>query len=104
MSDEKGNDRARAQGTVYLAVSAFPEELYKEWKEDCQKRFGDCHWIKLWHDHVQTKQVERLDRLESRLVSLEEALSKAKEEPAKKEEVKGSASTFGGTVKPRGDE
>jgi len=98
--EEKSEGRARAQGTAYMAVSAFPEELYKEWKEDCQKHFGDCHWIKLWHDHVQSKQVERLDRLDNRLSELEAEVLKLSQKP-KEEEDKGTAQTFGGKVKPK---
>ena len=100
MTGEKSEGRVRAQGTAYMAVSAFPEELYKEWKEDCQKHFGDCHWIKLWHDHVQAKNADRIDRLEKRICQVEEDVLNLSQKP-KEEEGKGSAETFGGKIKPK---
>jgi len=99
---EKSKGRVRAEGTAYMAVSAFPEELYKQWKTDCEKNFGDCHWIKIWHDHVQSKQVQRLDRLENRLLEIEAKVLEFSQKPKEEEQSKGSAETFGGTIKPRG--
>ena len=85
--------RARAEGCTGFTVSAFPIELYKQWKEDCEKDFGDCHWIKIWHDHVQAKYVDKFEELDKRIKALE---SKGEE---KKEEQEGTAITFRGKIK-----
>ncbi len=43
------------QITVNVTSGAFPLKLWKEWDADCKENFGDCRWMKMWHDHLIAK-------------------------------------------------
>ena len=46
--------------TVTFVCSGCPPELFKEWKETCQKKFNDIYWAKLWSDHVKASAFDSL--------------------------------------------
>ena len=75
MGEDK-KDRVRGEGTAFFSVSAFPKDLWGEWNKDCQDRFGDCRWIKMWNDHTRVKDVDRIDRLEEKILVLEKIIDK----------------------------
>ena len=67
----KGEGKKRAEGTILLSATAFPIELFRQWKADCKENFGDCHWIKIWHDHLQSRNSDRFEELSKRVLALE---------------------------------
>jgi len=85
MTEEK-KTRARAETTISFGVSAFPIELHREWKADCEKYFGDCHWSKMWTDHIKAKDVDKISKLEDRIAELE-SMIQAMKQPKKEEKV-----------------
>jgi len=94
---EEPQSRLRAETTRSFGVAAFPFKQWNEWDESCKEEFGDCRWIKMWHDHSVAKHYQNFERLEKKLLELEEKIdgfiSRPKEEP-KKNAVK----TFGGEI------
>jgi len=87
---DNSNGRKRAEGTVSFGVSAFPVSLFEEWDRDCKEKFGDCRWIKMWNDHIRSKDyefykeiVERIERLEQDIVELKGKKMGENTEPVK---------------------
>jgi len=80
MSEENSSVVERAHITSSFRVSAFPLNKYKEWNADCEENFGNCRWMKMWHDHqaakVLDKIVMRIDSLEQRIKKLEKGVMK----------------------------
>lgn len=69
----------RAHATWAFQVAAFPYNKYEEWNTDCIENFGNCRWMKMWHDHLAARNqelyimlIEKIGTLESRLQVLEE--------------------------------
>lgn len=53
------------------------KELLNEWSNDCEETFGNCRWMKMWHDHQVSKDrkifnvlLERIEQLENEVKSL----------------------------------
>ena len=69
------------------------EEVGRELPE----RLWGLPWIKMWHDHIRSKEADKIEALEKRIVELE---SKGKEEKKEEEEF---VETMGGKVKKGGD-
>ena len=72
----------RAQGTVIPKVSGFPIPLWKEWDFECKRDFGDCRWMKIWHDHLRAKDFQSYQFLVAKINELErktDLLAKNKE-------------------------
>lgn len=84
----KSEPRRRAQGTMSLSVSAFPDELWKEWNMDCKLNYGDCRWIKMWNDHQRSKHLLLYEDLVQRVSILERLLFKPQEKPKEGGKVK----------------
>jgi len=79
------NSEQERNVTLTVTCSSFPLRLFKEWDEDCVTRFGNCRWMKMWHDHLAAKQLEtftilmnKLEELEFRIRKLEERSPKRK--------------------------
>jgi len=83
---------ARGNITITLVCGSFPFQLSKEWEADCKARFGDCRWMKMWHDHLLAKQFENLTAFlaQVRTEPLVDVINEPNEpkEPEKKEEEK----------------
>lgn len=101
-TSKRPDEHTRSKGTVLVTASGFPSKQWKEWNEDCKENYGDCRWVKMWSDHLNTQNSELYDsllkkyrELEDRLFALESG-DKAKQEP-----VSGSVETLGGIVKER---
>lgn len=69
--NEETDSRRRADTAAYFTVSAFPAELWKEWDAGCKARFGDCRWIKMWNDHLRSKDIALYDDMIERIKDLE---------------------------------
>ncbi len=41
--------------TVTFIESGFPEDLFIQWKEVCEKIFNDIYWVKIWNDHIKAQ-------------------------------------------------
>jgi len=61
-----------------LVASGFPYDLFQEWEADCKKNYGNCRWMKVWHDHLSAKSsndlvalLKKTNELESKLEVLE---------------------------------
>jgi hypothetical protein len=48
----------RPATTVNVTSGAFPLSLWCEWDKDCKDRFGDCRWMKMWHDHQMSQKFD----------------------------------------------
>jgi len=94
---EENKVRIRAVGTNSFRVSAFPNKQWDEWKQDCKDNFGDCHWIKIWHDHVRVKDLDKIEKLDKRIEALEFKIDN------KKKEEESYVETMGGKIK-KGDD
>ena len=46
--------------TVTMVCSGFPEEPFKEWKEQCKNKFNDIYWAKIWNDHIKAQAYDRI--------------------------------------------
>ena len=68
--EEKGSDV-----TVTVTSGCFPAELFREWDEDCKKKFGNCRWMKMWFDHLVAS---RLSKIEKNIEKLEVDIRNAK--------------------------
>lgn len=92
--------RNRAEGTVGFTVSAFPSTQWSEWDKDCKRNFGDCRWIKIWHDHVRAKDYEFYEESLNRIRVLEQEVQKLKGNKGESSVVE----TFTQKIKNKGDE
>ncbi len=97
---EESKGRARAEGTVSFGVSAFPGKQWDEWNRDCTENFGDCRWIKMWHDHSVAKFIRKFEELEKRIIAIERALTEPQlQSQPQQEPKKNTVQTFGGSIK-----
>jgi len=73
--------------SVSVTFGDFPISNWKEWNEDCKKRFGDCRWMKAWNDHRASKQLEVLqDVFIPQINELKKEIEALKADMADKEE------------------
>jgi len=89
MIEKKEPSEHRSQGTVVPKVSGFPIDLWREWEVECKSNFGDCRWMKIWHDHLRAREFEEFKTLINKLNALEiriNNLEKKKEEENEKED------------------
>lgn len=90
MEDEMVNEGVEEKKALLsFTTSGFPFRLFKEWNKECIEKFGNCRWMKMWHDHLMAKQIdvfvvliEQIESLKKRMDNLELSLiSKPKEKP-----------------------
>ena len=43
-----------------LIASGFPIQLFREWKEKCEKKYSDTYWTKIWTDHLKAEAYDNL--------------------------------------------
>lgn len=60
-----------------LIASGFPIQLFKEWKDNCKKKYNDTYWTKIWTDHLKA---ESYDNLSNSEVEEEEPIQEEKKE------------------------
>ena len=76
--------------TATFVCAGFPEELFKNWKVNCQSQFNDIYWAKIYNDHVKA---EAYDELISNKVQYIQNNESTAEEP--KEKVSNEPIVFG---------
>jgi hypothetical protein len=83
--------------TVNVTSGAFPLSLWCEWDKDCKENFGDCRWMKMWHDHQMSLKFDIFAVIMDEISELREVVRElaSKHTEAKKEKVK----TLGGVAK-----
>ena len=91
----KSTTKSRAEGTTSFSVAAFPLKQWVEWSTSCRKDFGDLRWIKMWNDHLRSKEYDFYTELVTRIQQLEVEIGilKNKGEP-NKEVVKTMSKVF----------
>ena len=98
MAERQETSEKRSQGVVVPKVSGFPIDLWKEWDVDCKANFGDCRWMKIWHDHLRAREFKEYQFIQNKLKELEAKINALeKKESGDKEESK--AVTFTGSIK-----
>jgi len=67
MDAKKNNETNRKEDrkkiTVGVTVADFPFSLWLEWDKSCKEQFGDCRWMKMWHDHLSSQSLQILNFL-----------------------------------------
>ena len=86
MVEEKIEEKKR-NATVTVTSGAWPIGLFREWDKDCIARFGNCRWMKMWHDHLAAKQLDVFTTLMGKLEELKFRIDKLEKKPPKEEEV-----------------
>ncbi|HHA19130.1 MAG TPA: hypothetical protein ENK70_05435 [Methylophaga sp.] len=93
MSDEQKNHKKKdGQITVSVTSGSFPFNLFQEWDKDCKENFGNCRWLKMWHDHVFTKKFEIFLKLFDEVEQIKQEIAMLKT----KENKEGNVQTLGG--------
>ena len=41
--------------TITFICKGFPDELFKQWKVQCEEEFNDIYWAKIWNDHIKSQ-------------------------------------------------
>ncbi len=91
---EKSEKKKDGQITVNVTSGSFPFNLFQEWDKDCRENFGNCRWMKMWHDHLFTKKFEIFLKLFDEVEQIKREIALLKTKKTEKEEVK----TLGGIV------
>lgn len=60
--------------TIGLVAGGFPLENFQEWELDCKKQFGNCRWLKIWHDHKASKVSNEIVDLYKKINDITDAL------------------------------
>jgi len=71
---------AEGYGVVSMPVGKFPYDFWKEWEEDCKRRFNGIRWMKAWHDHQQVKQFNLQVEVEMLKSQLRDSIEKVEQE------------------------
>jgi len=84
-----GNLEKKIDAKVFtLVASNFPEDLLKEWDEDCKIYYKNTRWIKIYSDHLRAKQAGKWENLCDRVSDLEAKLASMEQNKAPKDAVK----------------
>ena len=79
---EFGNEK---RDSLTISANSFPFKLWNEWDSDCIETFGNCRWMKMWHDHLASKQLDVFRVLMEQVEELKFRLDKLEEKPVKKQ-------------------
>lgn len=98
MSEKPETSETRPQGTIVPKVSGFPVTLWNEWDAECKLNFGDCRWMKIWHDHLRAREFENHQILINRIEGLEIKLNALERKQVEKKSDVAKNITFTGTL------
>ena len=85
----------KEKDSLTVSCNSFPFKLWKEWDKDCKILFGNCRWMKMWHDHLASKQLDVFTVLMEQIEILKIRLDKIEKKP----EVVDNIPTLGRKVK-----
>jgi len=71
--------------SLTVSCSSFPFKLWKSWDSDCIETFGNCRWMKMWHDHLASKQLDVFGVLMEQIEELKFRLDKLEKKPKRDE-------------------
>jgi hypothetical protein len=81
---EKKADKEEAPNvTVSVTSGAFPLKLFKEWDKECKENFGNCRWMKMWHDHCASQELDIFRILFEELESMKKRIALLEKKPKK---------------------
>jgi hypothetical protein len=76
--EDIGGEEEKPNVTVKIMANAFPMRLFTEWDSDCKERFGDCRWMKMWNDHLASKNIEMYLEMSKQILDLRIELEEIK--------------------------
>lgn len=98
MEQDNENEKEESPNArVSVTSGAFPLNLFKEWDKDCQSNFGNCRWMKMWHDHCAAQDMDVFRVMFEEIETLKKRMSLLEKKPEEDEPVK----TLTGTVEER---
>jgi len=86
MVEEKIEEK-RKNATLTITCSGFPFRLWKEYDKDCMEKFGNCRWMKMWHDHLAAKQLDVFTTLMNEIEELKFRIEKLEKKPREEKRV-----------------
>ena len=79
--DKKTNKKKEDNPIVNVTSGSFPLNLFVEWDKDCKENFGNCRWMKMWHDHNSSKRMDMFAKLFDEIKEIKQQLAESKKEP-----------------------
>ena len=95
MTEEKKN-KGNQTMTVNVTSGSFPLNLFMEWDKDCKENFGNCRWMKMWHDHLVAKKFSIFLKLFDEIEMIKEQLNEMKNKKPQKTLTLGGLEDEGG--------
>lgn len=86
--DKNMNKEESPNVTVSVTSGAFPLRLFKEWDTDCKENFGNCRWMKMWHDHCASQDLDIFRVLFEEIEILKKRVGLIEKKPKEEEVVK----------------
>ena len=83
------------EDTTGFGVGHFPMKLFVEWDKDCREHYGDTRWIKIWQDHVISKQSRKEEAMWKYMMELNDKVDALMAEPEVEEVDKNFVPTLG---------
>lgn len=77
----KTDEEKEPNVTITVTSGSFPMSLFLEWDKDCKERFGNCRWMKMWHDHQIAKNLEIFQSLKEDIRILEIKIESLEKKP-----------------------
>lgn len=85
---EKNEKKERLnEVTTGFTVGNFPLSLAREWFKDCYTNYNNCYWMKIWSDHMKSKERDYM---------LKGIVTEVQEQPEEEKEKEASVGTIGG--------
>jgi len=72
--------------TVTISSTWTNVGMLNEWDESCKKEYGDCRWMKMWHDHLFSKQQTVYNNIIEQINELREMIESLKKQSPKEDE------------------
>ena len=82
---ENFEERNKKKDGVGIFVGNFHFKIFQEWDNSCRTIFGNCRWMKMWHDHLASKQLDVFGVLMEQIEELKFRLDKLEKKPKRDE-------------------
>ena len=86
MDKKEKPKRDVTEDTTGFGVGHFPMKLFVEWDKDCRDNYGDTRWIKIWQDHVVSKQSRKEEAMWKYIMDLNDKVDAIMAQPEPEEE------------------